>query len=93
MTTHTIYCFCNGGLPTLLHACALADDGHVLANHGCSDLGFCKHDLGIGSNWKHDSYDAHFGAGNWTLEWVEDPENHAGFQAAIKLNSELEVTP
>ena len=88
---HTIYCFCNGGSPGWLNAMAMADDGHVLAQHCCSDIGFVPHDLGIGSDWKHNHYDEHFGAGNWTLEWVAEPLKHSGLLAAYALNQQLKA--
>ena len=82
---HTIYCFNNGGPARFLSAVALGDDGICIAGHCCSDEGFMPHDLGITSDWKHELYDAHFGAGNWKLEWVADPASHAGLNAAIAL--------
>lgn len=87
---HKIYCFNNGGPPEWLQACAIADDGHCLAGHICSHEGYMRHDLGMdGSTWKHELYNDHFGAGNWELEWVDDPKTHAGLQAALKLNAAL----
>lgn len=86
---HKIYCFNNGGSPGWFHAVAIADDGHCLAQHVCSDEGFMPHDLGITSNWKHDNYNEHFGEGNWELEWVSDPETHEGLLAAFALNEAL----
>ena len=83
---HKIFCFSNGGSPGFLSAVALADDGNVLAGHCCSHEVYMKHDLGITSDWKHDQYDKHFGAGNWELEWVGDTAGHEGFRAALALN-------
>ena len=88
-TVHTIYCFNNGGSPGWYQAMALADDGHLLAQHICSDVYFMRHDLGITSNWKHDDYNAHFGPGKWRLEWVDDVLTHDGLQAAYALNQKL----
>lgn len=70
------------------HSIALAEDGTFLAAHISSTLDFARYDTGIqpGSRWKHDRYDAHYGPGNWELEWVDDPANHEGFQAAVKLH-------
>lgn len=86
---HKIYCFNNGGSKDWWYAQAIADDGHALAGHICSHPGFMKHDLGITSNWKHEIYDKHFGAGNWELEWVEDIEAHPGIVEAFRLNKML----
>lgn len=70
------------------HSIALAEDGTALAGHASSTLAWAYRDMGVHpeSNWKHAHYDAHYGAGNWELEWVDDPANHEGFQAALKLN-------
>lgn len=86
---HTIYIFNNGGSPGWYHAVALADDGHSLTSHICSGEGFMSHDMGITSNWKHEVYNKHFGEGNWTLEWVSNPETHTGLLAACALNKTL----
>jgi hypothetical protein len=32
-----IYCFCNGGSPGWYVVMAMAEDGHVLASHVCSE--------------------------------------------------------
>lgn len=84
-----IYCFNNGGSPGWLSACAMAEDGHCLAQHICSHESFMLHDLGMISDWKHDQYNAHFGEGNWELEWVSNPRTHEGLQAAFALNQKL----
>lgn len=86
---HKIYCFNNGGSHGWMHAVAIADDGHVLAEHVCSSEGFMSHDLGITSTWKHENYNAHFGEGRWVLEWVSNPSDHAGLQEAFRLNAAL----
>ena len=81
-----IYCFINGGSPGFYDALAIAEDGTCVAGHMCSNEGWARHDLGIGSNWKHDQYDAHYGSGNWELEWVDSPLAHAGLLEAFRLN-------
>ena len=86
---HQIFCFSNGISGCFLRAIAIADDGHVLAQHLCSSIGFMGHDLGITSDWKHENYNKHFGDGNWELEWVDEPKIHEGVQQAYKLNQEL----
>lgn len=70
---------------------ALGDDGHGLAQHCCSHIGFAAHDIGITSTRQHNHYDEHFGAGTWTLEWVDDVETHAGWQAALALNKAMKA--
>lgn len=89
-----IFCFNNGGSDDWWHAAALSEDGHFLAGHVCSNEGFMRHDLGMdGSNWKQEHYDAHFGAGNWELEWVPTDmvkdRSHKGMEAAYRLHLEL----
>jgi hypothetical protein len=83
-----IYCFCNGGSPGWYVVMAMAEDGHVLASHVCSEEGFFKHDIGITSTWKHDIYEAHCPAG-YELEWVDEPKQHEGLKAACEKNQAL----
>jgi hypothetical protein len=48
-----------------------------------------RHDLGMdGSTWKHESYNKHFGEGNWELVWVDSPEDPR-LKAALELNQKL----
>lgn len=91
-TKRKIYCFCNGGKPGFYHALAIAEDGHVLAEHVCSDHVFIPYDLGVTSTWKHNYYDAHYGRGNWEVEFVADGDigNHSGLNAALANNARLE---
>ena len=70
--------------------CALAEDGHCLAEHLSSSVDFAKHDMGLTSDWKHDRYRAHAPNG-YILEWVDDPKVHGEWQAAIELNKQLEA--
>ena len=86
---HKIFCFNNGGPKGVMHAVAMAEDGHCLAQHCCSSEYFMAHDLGISSTWKHESYNKHFGEGNWELEWVTDPNGHEGLQKAFVLSKRL----
>lgn len=64
---------------------ALAEDGAGLASHLSSNVEYSKHDLGLTSDWKHDVYQKHFPDG-YELEWVDNPDTHAGWQAALALN-------
>jgi hypothetical protein len=92
MNKHKIYVAAEGE-PPWIFSVALAEDGTALASHASSSLAWAYRDMGVHpeSNWKHDQYDAHYGAGNWELEWVEDPKNHAGFQSAYELNQKLKM--
>jgi hypothetical protein len=86
---HQIYCFNNGGSAGWYIAAAVADDGHCLATHACSHPVYMRHDLGMdGSTWKHETYNKHFGAGNWELVWVDSPEDPR-LKAALELNQKL----
>ena len=66
---------------------ALSEDGVGLGSHLSSSVGFAKHDMGITSNWHHETYRKYYPEG-YVLEWLEDPETHAGWQAAMALNEE-----
>lgn len=82
-----IYCFNNGGAPRFLSALAIAEDGTVLAEHCCSHEAFMRHDLGMdGSTWKHERYDKHYGAGQWELIWIANPDSSAELKEAVALN-------
>lgn len=39
---------------------AMAEDGNVLCSHLSSSQGFCRHDMGLTSNWKHNYYKEHY---------------------------------
>ena len=64
---------------------ALCEDGRGLTSHLSSNVSWGKHDMGLTSDWKHDWYDETCPEG-WTLEYVEDPDNHEKYKAALKLN-------
>lgn len=87
-----IYGFNNGGSSGWYSAIAMGEDGVVVASHVCSSEGFMLYDLGIrDSTWKHDAYDAHFGEGNWEIEWVpsDQVQTHPGLLKAYELNQLL----
>ncbi len=67
---------------------ALAEDGTGLASHLSSSVGFARHDMGLTSDWTHEYYREYCPDG-FELEWVDDPETHAGWQAALALNRAL----
>jgi hypothetical protein len=92
VTKPKIYVFCNGcAMPDWHEAMAIAEDGHVLAGHACSDHGFIAHDMGVTSKRKHDKYDAHYPEG-WELVLVEgDPRDHAGLAQAFDAHAALTV--
>lgn len=88
MSTPKIFVFVNGRaswgdyLPS-----AIAEDGTPLAGHCSSSIGFAKHDMGIGSDWKHELYKKHYPDG-FEIEWVDDVDAHPACLAAIALANE-----
>ena len=64
---------------------ALAEDGTGLASHLSSDETWAKHDMGLTSDWKHDTYSEHYPQG-YKLVWIDDPQNDPRWQAALALN-------
>lgn len=88
-----IYLFVNGERGTdWQHSIAVAEDGHCLAGHISSDEWFAKHDIGLTSDWHHDSYREHYPDG-YEVEWVDDPRTHEGLLAAFALNQLLAEVP
>jgi len=88
-----IFAFVNSVAMRDWYSCiALSEDGDVLAGHVCSSPSWGPHDMGVTSDWKHETYRAAYPDG-FHVEWVEDVANHAGAQAAIakhKAKSEIE---
>lgn len=81
-----IYCWVNSGRGTDWQiVIAMAEDGTALASHCSSSEGWAKHDIGIGSDWKHDTYRKHYPEG-FELEWVDDFDGHPGLAAAYEKN-------
>ena len=85
-----IYAF---GVPSssgLVNAYALAEDGKVLAMHGCTDESCVPGDLGVtrglGTD-NHVRYEHHYPDG-YEMEFVPmgDIEGHAGVQEALRRN-------
>ena len=55
-------------------ACAMDKDRNGIANHLSSNLAWAQHDMGIGSDWKHDIYSEKYPDG-YELVWpglIED---------------------
>jgi hypothetical protein len=70
-----------------VYAQALAEDGSGLGSHLSSNVDFAKHDIGLTSDWHHDTYREHYPDG-YELEWIDeqDLESHDGWQKAFALN-------
>lgn len=84
-----IYCFVNSGKGTDWQiVIALCEDGHCLASHCSSNEGWAKHDIGIGSDWKHDKYKEHCPEG-FELIWINDAADSKEVDAAYELNQQL----
>jgi len=83
-----IFCWVNAGKGTDWQVVmAMAEDGTCLASHVSSSESFAKHDIGITSDWKHETYKKHCPDG-YELVWVDDarPGNHPGLDAAYAKN-------
>lgn len=69
---------------------ALAEDGECIACHFSSGVNWSKHDMGLTSDWKHDTYDKKYPDG-YELEWIDnaDLDTHAGYLEAYRLNQHV----
>ena len=68
---------------------ALTEDGDVVASHLSSNTSWGKHDMGIGSDWKHTNYDEAYGAGQWELVYGDDEVLESEeFKLAVQRNHE-----
>ena len=68
-------------------AYAMLEDGRAIASHLSSNDEWAKHDMGITSDWKHDTYQQYCPDG-YELVWVDDPDKNPEWQAAFALNQE-----
>jgi len=79
-------CFpCHWGGHDDVHGQALAEDGTGLAGHLSSSESWAKHDMGLTSDWKHDTYDEHYPQG-YELVWIDNHSTDPRWQAALALN-------
>lgn len=88
-----IYGFNNGGAPGWYSGCLIAESGHGLGGHVCSDEGYMPHDLGIleGSRPdRHEGFREHYPDG-YRMEFIPMTEvrGHAGLDAAYAKNQAL----
>ncbi|QXO12669.1 hypothetical protein pEaSNUABM49_00432 [Erwinia phage pEa_SNUABM_49] len=68
---------------------ALTEDGDCIAGHLSSNTTWGRHDMGIGSDWKHDLYDKEYGAGQWELLYADDEVmDSEEFKLAVQRNHE-----
>ena len=93
-----IYGFNNGGAPGWFSAVSIAQDGHVLGGHCCSNEGYMEHDLGIIEGSRPDrheeSYRKHYPDG-YRMEFVRtaDLKEHQGLAAAFAAHDKLPRQP
>lgn len=86
-----IFAFINSGKGTdWCSGMAMDEHGVVVAQHVSSSDRWAMRDLGAdGANAMHYSdYVERYGEGNFVVEWVDDPRNHAGLMAAYRKNQE-----
>lgn len=82
-----IFCFINSGSPGWYSVVALSEDGECVAEHVSSTEGWARHDIGIGSDWKHEKYKVKYPEG-YELVWLnkEECKTNAEFLKACELN-------
>lgn len=88
-----IYGFNNGGSRGWCSGVLVAEDGHYLGGHACSDEAYMLHDLGILHGCRedrHDTFKLHYPDG-YIMEFVpfDSVKEHEGLQHALALNEEL----
>lgn len=90
----TIFGFVNGGSPGWWNCMLIAEDGHVLGGHICSDPGYAPGDLGVVAGGlgtsRHEQFRAHYPDG-YQMEFVsyEDVKKHAKLKQAFALADAL----
>ena len=87
----TIYLFCipaRGWGADDVIGYAVAADGRGLQSHLSSSAGWARHDMGLTSDCHHDTYAAAC-PGGYTLEWVDDVDQHPGLLKALALNEQV----
>lgn len=85
----TIFVVPNGESYFGVHMVALTEDGDCIAGHLSSHTTWGKHDMGIGSDWKHDIYNTEYGEGNWKLVYAdEEVMESEEFKLAVQRNNE-----
>jgi len=88
-----IYGFNNGGSPSWLNGCLLAEDGTALGGHICSHEGYMPADLGVleGSRPdRHEHFREHYPDG-YRMDFVPAAEalTHPGLEEAYRRNQAL----
>lgn len=88
-----IWGFNNGGSPRCYSGVLLADSGHCLGSHICSNESYMPHDLGIieGSRPdRHETFKKHYPDG-YRMDFVGEADvmTHPGIEAAVQANAAL----
>ncbi len=85
-----IYIFNNWKEPGSCLGEALSEDGHWLCSHLSSDEDWCKYDMGLTSDEKHDIYKKH--CADYALEWIDKDNvmSHKGLIKAVELSKTIE---
>ena len=84
-----IYAFCNGGSSGWYNCQALTEDGVFIAGHLCSDPSWGPHDMGVDSDWKHETYRKYYPDG-FEVVWVkvDDPRLLAAYEQHKSMTTE-----
>lgn len=74
---------------------AMAEDGHVLGSHYCSNQGYAYYDLGVFEGYRedrHENYREHYPSG-YQMRFVpwDAVKTNEKLKAAFKLNQELSI--
>jgi hypothetical protein len=78
-----IYCWLQSSSAEWLVSASMAEDGTALCSHVSSNIAWAKHDIGIGSEFHHDTYRKFYPDG-YELVWVDDPDEHPGLAEAYR---------
>lgn len=84
-----VFAFINAGKGTdWVIGLAIDEHGECVGNHVSSCDAWSKHDMGAtdAKAMHYPDYVAKYGEGNFVVEWVDDPRNHAGLMAAYAKN-------
>lgn len=84
MVTVYLACFPFGERGDVI-AYALCEDGTGLGSHFSSNVVFAQHDIGLTSDWHHDTYRENYPEG-YQVMWVDDPDHDPLWLTAMKLN-------
>lgn len=83
-----IYGFVNGGSGDWWTVTALCEDGIFLASHICSSAAWGPHDIGVTSDWKHETYKKHCPEGFEVIWVVGNPKDSPEVMAAYAKHLE-----